>query len=157
MLSKWLICLLGRGCLHPITCRISVIPRCHTPLTIIKTTYLLGIGCPLRGAQTLNISINSTKLPFEKLLRHSPHISRHHKTLTHAVRHQQTPANAIWCQPQPSHILEQPFWESGTACWSHLVSVGVGCCPELSRDTWRSCLWANVYAYVYAWEKMFIL
>ena len=111
------------------------------------------LRCPLRGAQTFNTSINSTKLPFEKILRHPPHISRHHRTLTDAVRHQQTPANAIQCQPQPPHILEQPFWEPGTACWRHLVSVGVHCCPELSRDTWRRCLWANIYAYVYAQEK----
>ena len=53
-------------------------------------------------------------------------------------------------------MLEQPFWEPGTACWRHLVSVGVRCWPELSRDTWRRCLCANVYAYVDAREKMFI-
>ena len=34
------------------------------------------------------------------------------------------------------------FWVPGIVCWCLLVSVGVCCCPELSRDNWRRWLWA---------------
>ena len=51
------------------------------------------LRCSLGRTQTLNKSINSTQIPFQKLLRHPPHISRHHRTLKDAARHQKTPIN----------------------------------------------------------------
>ena len=90
--------------------------------------------------QTLNKSINSTQIPFEEFFRHPFNICWQHKTVRDVIRHHQTSANAIWCQHKPPQILEQPFWVSGNVCWCSLVSVGVCCCPEVSRDTWKRCL-----------------
>ena len=90
--------------------------------------------------QTLDKSINSTQVPLEKLLRHPSNISRQHKTVKDVIRHQQTPANDIWCQHKLPNILEHPFWVSGNVCWCCLVSVGLCCCPKVSRDIWRRCL-----------------
>ena len=75
--------------------------------------------------------INSTQIPFEKLLRHPPYISRHHRTLNDAVRHQQTPANVIQCQPEQQHILKLSFGVLGTVSWCLVVSVVVLNCPEI--------------------------
>ena len=90
--------------------------------------------------QTLNKSKNSTQIPFEEFFRHPFNICWQHKTVRDVIRHHQTSANAIWCQHKPPQILEQPFWVSGNVCWCSLVSVGVCCCPEVSRDTWKRCL-----------------
>ena len=90
--------------------------------------------------QTLNKSINSTEIPLEKFLKHPFNICRKHKPEKDVIRHHQTSANAIWCQHKSPQILEQPFWVSGNVCWCCLVSVGVCCCPEVSRDTWKRCL-----------------
>ena len=87
--------------------------------------------CSLEGTQTLNTPINSTQIPFEKLLRHPPYISRHHRTLNDAVRHQQTPANVIQCQPEQQHILKLSFGVLGTVSWCLLVSVVVLNYPEI--------------------------
>ena len=95
-----------------------------------------------RSPQKLDWNIRDTQLryPLRNFLRHPFNICRQHKTVKDVIGHHQTPANAIWCQPKPPHILEQPFWVSGNVCWCCLVSVGVCCCPELSQDTWRRCL-----------------
>ena len=96
--------------------------------------------------QTLNKFINSTQIPLEKFLRHLFNICRQHKTVKDVIRHHQTPANDIWCQHKPPHILEHPFWVDGNVCWCCLVSVGVCCCPEVCRDTWRRCLRASEWS-----------
>ena len=82
--------------------------------------------------QTLNKSINSTQIPLEKFLRHPFNICRQHKTVKDVIRHQETPANDIWCQHKQPHILEHPFWVSGNVCWCCLVSVGVVWCLLVS-------------------------
>ena len=87
-----------------------------------KACPINSICCTIQGLntqihpqmhQTLHVSINSTQIPFEKLLKHPPQISRQHETLTDTIRHQKTTATTIWCQPERPHILKQPFWVSG--------------------------------------------
>ena len=51
----------------------------------------------LRCTKTLHTSMNSAQIPFEKLLRHPPHISRQHDTLTDTIRHHQTPNDTTKC------------------------------------------------------------
>ena len=48
------------------------------------------LRCSLGGIQTLNTSINSTQIPFEKLFRHPPDNIRHYQTPTDTKKHQQT-------------------------------------------------------------------
>ena len=86
----------------------------------------------LRCTETLHTSINSSQTPFEKLPRHPPFISRQYDTLSDTIRHQKTQANAIWCQPERPHILQQPFWVSGDVFSCRLVSVVVLNCPEIT-------------------------
>ena len=108
--------------------------------------------------QTLNKSINSTQIPFEEFFRHPFNICWQHKTVRDVIRHHQTSANAIWCQHKPPQILEQPFWVSGNVCWCSLVSVGVCCCPEVSRDTWRSCesIWVKCMYVCRVWMRLWV-
>ena len=49
---------------------------------------------------------SSTQMPFEKLLRHPPQISRQHKTVRDTSRHRHTRANTIQCQHETPQILE---------------------------------------------------
>ena len=99
--------------------------------TIAASYKAWTLRCSLEGTQTLNTPINSTQIPFEKLLRHPPYISRHHRTLNDAVRHQQTPANVIQCQPEQQHILKLSFKVLGTVSCCLVVSVVVLNCPEI--------------------------
>ena len=64
------------------------------------------------------------------------HISRHHRTLKAAVRHHQTPENAIQCQPEHPQNVFFGAWD----CL--LVSVAVCCCPErwLWAYGWSLCM-----------------
>ena len=75
--------------------RWSPIQSCFAPfgLGLLSVSDWPLAWVTLRGTQ--NTSINSTRITFEKLIRHLPHISRQHQTLKDAIRHQQTPANAI--------------------------------------------------------------
>ena len=47
------------------------------------------------------------------------------------MRHQQTPANVIQCQPEQQHILKLSFGVLGTVSWCLVVSVVVLNCPEI--------------------------
>ena len=94
----------------------------------------------LRGTQTLTTSINSTQISFEKLLRHPPLISKNHRTLKDAVRHQKTPTGTSKCHSMSTWAATHPWTTFLCALERLVVSVGVCCCPELSRDTWRRCL-----------------
>ena len=99
------------------------------------------LRCSLGGTQTLNKSINNTQIPFQKLLRHPPHISRHHRTLKDAARHQKTPINTSKCHSMSTGAATLPwtaFWGawdrllvSSGVCWFLLVSVVVLNRPEI--------------------------
>ena len=91
------------------------------------------LRCSLGGTQTLNKSINSTQIPFQKLLRHPPHISRHHRTLKDAVRHQKTPTDSSKCHSMSTGAATHP-WTAFWSAWDRLlVSFGVCWCLLLSR------------------------
>ena len=99
------------------------------------------LRCSFGGAQTLNKSISNTQRPFQKLLRHLPHTSRHHRTLKDAVRHQKTQTDTSKYRSMSTGAATLPwtaFWGawdrllvSSGVCWLLLVSVVVLNCPEI--------------------------
>ena len=99
------------------------------------------LRCSLGGTQTLNKSINNTQIPFQKLLRHPPHISRDDRTLKDTARHQKTPINTSKCHSMSTWAathrwtaflgaLDRLLVSSGV-CWFLLVSDVVLNRPEL--------------------------
>ena len=90
------------------------------------------LRCSLGGTQTLNTSITSTQIPFQKLARHPPHISRHHRTLKDAVRHQKTPTDSSKRHSMSTGAATHP-WTAFWSAWDRLlVSFGVCWCLLLS-------------------------
>ena len=90
------------------------------------------------------MSINSTQIHSEKLLRHPPHISSQHEKLRDTIRPQRNHKTPF----ERPHIFKQPFWVSGDVCWCLLVSVCICCCTEITGvGFWEHnngvyvCLW----------------
>ena len=85
--------------------------------------------CSLEGTQTLNTPINSTQIPFEKLLRHPPYISRHHRTLR---RRRQTPKDTNTHQQMPFNVSLNSHTSSNCLLGCLGLSLGVCWCLLLS-------------------------
>ena len=90
------------------------------------------LRCSLGGTQTLNKSINSTQIPFQKLLKHPPHISTQHKRIKDSIRHQQTPFPVNRNHHKSSNSLFGCQGTSVGVAWCLLISVVVLNCPEIT-------------------------
>ena len=131
----------------------GILPFEAFPIKSICFT-IQGLTCinTLRCTKTLHMSINSTQVPSEKLLRHhptSPDNMRHSQTPSDTKRHLKTPFDVNVNGHTSSNSLFGCLGVSVGVTWCLLLSVVVLNCPEITGGGfWEYSNGVNVHMFM---------